>query len=108
MTPAVRSAWRDTLEQIERAELHGPGWPELRLCATCWYVCGIAYEAHQRPLLSDAAYDKLSAQLLAQLGLAHAVGADLLEAGELAAGTAMNWKRYPAVFHEIARDLCAR
>lgn len=108
MTPAVRELWRETFDQVERATLRGPGWPPLRLCATVWYVAGIAYEAHHRPLLTDLAYDKLSAQLLTHLGAAHVVGADMLEHDELAAGTAMNWRRYLPPYHRIAAALCAR
>jgi hypothetical protein len=108
VTPAVRARWADTFEQIELAVRGDAQWPALRHCATCWYVAGIAYEAHDRPLLTDSAYDRLSAYLLQHLGAAHVWGADMLECDELRAGTAMNWRRYLPPFHAIAADLCAR
>lgn len=96
------ATWRQW--EAARATLNRRAFSELgpRRCAIAWYVCGIAYERDASPLIRDHSYDALSAWLFQHLDAARAAGADTLDPEDLRAGTAMNWRAFPAWAHSTS------
>ena len=93
----VRHHWGTLFAQIEREE-----WPHIRWCAGAWYVAGILYERDAHPPISDATYDALTRHLIENFDACAKSGADMLDLEDLKAGTAMNWRRFPQVYQQIA------
>ena len=100
----VVAIWGRALAAVERGDLS----MDDRRLSILWYVAGIAYERDNAPLLSDRSYDLLSVHLCGRINQARAAGADLLSEEDLRAGTAMNWRSFPAYAHRIADTLKGR
>ncbi len=103
--PEVRHIWGRRFEAVSRAALVGSAWPDLRVCSGVWYVAGILYQRDLISPIPDEAFDALSRHLLDHLDEARAAGANMLEADDLRAGTAMNWRKFPQAYQTVADDM---